>query len=161
MNKEIERKFLVQLDKLPKEFWDNQHVFIAQTYLSLDPVVRVRVCTSTEETKGFLTIKVPIKGISNAVANSEFEYEIPLKDAMELFHDEQGHRKFLVKKRYALKIKDHTWEIDNFLGDLAGLVIAEIELSDPDEEFDHPTWLGEEISSNPKYANANMWKNLK
>jgi adenylate cyclase len=99
--------------------------------------------------------------VNTNAQDSAFEYEIPLKDAMELFHDEQGHRKFLVKKRYALKIKDHTWEIDNFLGDLAGLVIAEIELSDPDEEFDHPTWLGEEISSNPKYANANMWKNLK
>jgi len=146
MGQEIERKFLVV-----GESWREQAAGIAyrQGFLSIDPerIVRVRVAGA----RGSVTIK----GKSVGPRRAEFEYEIPLGDAQEIL--EALCRKPLIEKvRYTLVAGAHTWEIDVFEGDNAGLVVAEIELAHEDEAFDRPNWLGDEVTGDPRYFNSNL-----
>jgi adenylate cyclase len=146
MATEIERKFLVT-----GADWKQSAsgVVYRQGYLSStkERVVRVR----TEGTRGVLTIK----GITRGVSRLEFEYEIPRADADRLL-DELCERPLIEKTRYRLPAGDVTWEIDEFHGENAGLVVAEVELTGEDQAFERPAWLGEEVSGDPRYFNANL-----
>ena len=144
MAKEIERKFLVSTDNW-KDNVSAVHVF-RQGYLSYDSERTVRVRAT--EVNGYLTIK----GITTGLTRDEFEYEIPLEDALALLV--LCERPAIEKKRYIVPHGAHAWEVDVFEGANAGLVVAEIELRSEDEVFERPTWLGEEVSGQRKYSNS-------
>ena len=147
MAKEIERKFLV------KDSWQPQAagITIAQGYLSTVPERTVRVRIKGD--KGYLTIKGKNQGISRA----EFEYEIPLADAEELL--KLAEQPILSKVRYLEQHGNRLWEIDVFAGENQGLVVAEVELPDERADFSRPDWLGQEVSGDVRYYNANLIKN--
>ena len=146
MAKEIERKFLV------KDSWQPQSagIKIAQGYLSTVPERTVRVRIKGE--KGYLTIKGKNVGVSRA----EYEYEIPRLDAEEML--QLAEQPILVKTRYLEQQGEFTWEVDVFAGENQGLVVAEIELPTEDAEFSRPAWLGQEVSGDVRYYNANLIK---
>jgi len=144
MAKEIERKFLVA-HQAWRESVNTIHVF-KQGYLSYDSERTVRV-RATEVT-GYLTIK----GITEGLTRDEFEYEIPLADALALL--QLCERPAIEKKRYIVPNGAHVWEVDVFEGVNEGLVVAEIELGSEDEAFEKPSWLGNEVSDDRKYSNS-------
>ena len=146
MGEEIERKFLVV-----GESWREQASGTAyrQGFLSTDPERTVRVRAAGN--RGSVTIK----GRSVGPRRSEFEYEIPLGDALEML-DSLCKKPLIEKVRYTLAAGPHTWEIDVFEGDNAGIVVSEIELGHADEAFDRPTWLGNEVTGDPRYFNSNL-----
>lgn len=126
---------------------------ITQGYLSSVPERTVRVRVKGD--KGFITIK----GIGNASGASRFEWEkeIPVEDVKALLEIcEPG---VIDKTRYLVKVGTHTFEVDEFYGDNEGLTVAEVELSDENEAFDKPSWLGEEVTGNAKYYNSMLMKN--
>ena len=150
MAQEIERKFLVAGDF--KQAAGNA-VRITQGYLSSVPerIVRVRV----KGEKGFITVK----GIGNDSGASRFEWEkeIPVEDVRDLLKIcEPG---VIDKTRYLVDCDGHTFEVDEFYGDNEGLVVAEVELSDENEAFTRPSWLGEEVTGDKKYYNSMLMKN--
>ena len=149
MAKEIERKFLVKLAA-----WTPQSggKYYKQGYLNSqkERVVRVRIAGD----KGQLTIK----GITTGVTRAEFEYPISIEDAG-LMLDNLCEKPLIEKHRHKEVHGGKTWEIGVFHGDNEGLVVAEIELGSEDEAFERPTWLGEEVSSDPRYFNSNLLKN--
>jgi adenylate cyclase len=142
---EIERKFLVNSDA-----WRDgpAGVRICQGYLTRDPARTVRVRLAGE--KAFLTIK----GVSSGISRQEFEYAIPPDEARALL--EFCLPPLLDKIRHEREIGGHLWEIDEFFGANAGLVVAEIELKDADEVFVKPGWLGREVSDDPRYFNSRL-----
>jgi adenylate cyclase len=146
MAKEIERKYLVT-----GQGWKAgaQGTVYRQGYLSSlkERVVRVR----TIESKGFLTIK----GITKGVSRSEFEYEISVEDANTML-DEICEKPLIEKKRYKIAIGSLVFEVDEFFGENAGLVVAEVELADEKQKIDLPAWIGEEVSADPRYFNSNL-----
>jgi CYTH domain-containing protein len=144
MAKEIERKFLVA-HQAWRESVNTIHVY-RQGYLSYDSERTVRV-RATEVT-GYLTIK----GITEGLTRDEFEYEIPLADALALL--QLCERPAVEKRRYIVPNGAHVWEVDVFEGVNEGLVVAEIELGSEDEAFDKPNWLGNEVSGDRKYSNS-------
>lgn len=147
MATEIERKFLVDKSKMRAlKFIDEQK--ISQGYLSRDPTVRVRLTDS----RAWLTIKSSTRGISR----QEFEYEIPTADAEALL--KLCGRDVLKKYRRKIFYGGHLWEIDFFAGRHAGLILAEVELSAPDEPVDLPDWITKEVSGDSRYFNSNLVK---
>jgi adenylate cyclase len=146
MATEIERKFLVRGQE-----WRQlaTGVIYRQGYIasSKDCTVRVRVAGD----QGYLTIKGGTQGISRA----EYEYAIPLTDAMELL-DTLCQQPLIEKTRYRVAWHGVVWEIDEFVGENQGLTIAEVELTDPEQVLDLPNWIGEEVSHDPRYFNANL-----
>lgn len=143
---EIERKFLVN----STDFIQQSHTQhnIAQGYLSSDPERTVRVRVKDEQ--GFLTIK----GKSNATGTSRFEWEkeIALDEAQQLLLlCEKG---VIEKTRYLVNVGKHLFEVDVFYGENDGLIVAEIELSDENETFEKPNWLGLEVTNDERYYNA-------
>jgi len=86
------------------------------------------------------------------ISRSEYEYEIPIKDAKELLAD-LCFRPLIEKRRFKIKSENHVWEIDEFYGENAGLVVAEIELASEEEQFAKPKWLGKEVSDDKRYYN--------
>lgn len=148
MGIEIERKFLLRGDA-----WRalGEPVLLRQGYLSSnkDRVVRVRI----EGGQGVLTIK----GRTVGASRGEWEYPIPLDEASELL-DGLCERPLIEKYRCRIAIGPHVWEVDEFLGANAGLVVAEIELTAEDEAFDRPGWIGEEVTDDVRYLNANLIK---
>ncbi|WP_299433285.1 CYTH domain-containing protein [uncultured Aquimarina sp.] len=148
---EIERKFLVTSESFKKEAQKNTK--ISQGYLNSNPerAVRIRI----KGGKGFLTIK----GKSNDSGTSRFEWEkeIDLKEAEVLLQlCEKG---VIEKTRYEVQIGNHTYEVDEFYGENEGLIVAEIELSNENEEFLKPDWLGEEVTGDNRYYNSQLSKN--
>jgi CYTH domain-containing protein len=144
MPTEIERKFLVIGDP-----WrQGPGVRVRQGFLNRDKqrTVRVRIAGG----RAFLTVK----GISRGAARAEFEYEIPPADAEQLLQLCDGP--LIQKIRYVLEYKGFTWEVDEFLEENAGLVIAEIELDAEDQPFERPAWVGREVTDDPRYYNANL-----
>jgi adenylate cyclase len=143
---EIERKFLVRDDS-----WKTlgQGALLRQGYLSssADRIVRVRV----EGEAAMLTIK----GRSSGATRGEWEYPIPLADA-QAFLDGLCERPIIEKKRYRIPYQGMTWEVDEFFGENAGLVVAEIELEAEDQAFVKPVWVGEEVTHDARYFNANL-----
>jgi adenylate cyclase len=145
MGVEIERKFLV----VPS-LWKataSPTVF-RQGYLSQARGRTVRVRRAGDA--AFLTIK----GESAGLVRPEFEYPIPLADVDALLAMCSGP--LIEKRRHLVDHEGHTWEVDEFLGANAGLVVAEIELDSPDEAFARPAWVGEEVTHDPRYLNSNL-----
>ena len=96
-----------------------------------------------------------IKKATLDISRAEFEYAIPLVEAEELLADlAQGHA--IEKTRYCVEHEGFTWEIDVFMGLNEGLVVAEIELDQPDQDFALPPWVGEEVSGDPRYLNSSL-----
>ena len=163
-NTEIERKFLVKSDAFIAQATTSYEIM--QGYLCKDPekTIRVRI----RDARAFLTIKSSL--LRDGIAKFEWEKEIDLSDAKELMKICLPGA--ISKTRYIIKVKgegvkvkgerleakgdDLKWEVDVFHGRLEGRVLAEIELSDEDEAFERPDWLGEEVTGQPQYYNANM-----
>lgn len=147
MASEIERKFLLSSDTWRDEVRDS--VRLVQGYLARGPqsAIRVRI----KDDRAELNIKHTLDGIERL----EYEYEIPLADAREMLA-KVAHRPLIDKTRYHVEHAGHLWEIDEFYGENAGLIVAEIELGSVDEIFAKPAWLGEEVSHDPRYYNSNL-----
>ncbi len=149
MGTEIERKFLVKGDE-----WRSlaKGTNYRQGYLNSakERVVRAR----TIDDKGYLTIK----GITVSATRMEFEYEIPHADCTVLL-DELCEKPIVEKKRYKIPLGGFTWEVDEFFGENAGLIVAEVELESEDQEFEKPSWIDEEVTGDPKYFNSNLIAN--
>lgn len=144
---EIERKFLLADDR-----WRacvTESAFMRQGYLNREQRCSVRVRTSGE--KAWLNIK----GATIGALRQEFEYEIPLADADAML-DELSHQPLIEKRRHYVPYQGHLWEIDEFEGDNAGLIVAEIELEHADEAFARPDWLGREVTMDVRYYNTSL-----
>ena len=148
MGTEIERKFLVKEGPWREAAADTYR----QGYLSTVKERTVRVRTIND--KGYLTVK----GISVGASRLEFEYEIPVADAGELL-DNLCEKPLIEKQRYKLDHGGLTWEIDVFFGDNEGLIVAEVELQSEDQVFERPDWVADEVTSDPRYYNANLISN--
>ncbi|MCQ2210365.1 MAG: CYTH domain-containing protein [Paludibacteraceae bacterium] len=148
MNIEIERKFLLKNNSW-KEGATGVHY--KQAYLNEkgDNTIRVRI----EGDVAKLTIKSKAKNISRM----EFEYDIPMEDAEQLFTI--AKTKAVEKYRYKIMYEGNCWEVDEFLGDNEGLVVAEIELKSENQSFLKPDWIGEEVSNDNRYTNASLARN--
>ncbi len=149
-SKEIERKFLVNGDAYREEA--HKKVDLIQGFLSSVPERAVRV--RKVDDLGWITIK----GIGNASGTTRFEWEKEISgtEARDLLKLCEPGR--IEKTRYYIRRGSHTFEVDEFQGSNQGLVIAEIELKEENESFDHPAWLGEEVTGQTKYYNASLSK---
>ena len=156
-NTEIERKFLVVSDAFQQEA--TEHHEILQGYLCKESgkTIRIRI----RDDRAYLTIKSSL--LRKGLAKFEWECEIALSDAKELM--QLCLPGVISKTRYIIPItnervnelgNERKWEVDVFHGRLEGLTLAEIELGSEDEEYVRPVWLGEEVTGQPQYYNANM-----
>ena len=149
MPTEIERKFLLRDDSWRKSAVSCTLLrqayahFLSGNHLTF----RIRIADNL----AFLTLKGPVSGCSR----SEFEYPVPKKDAEEILKNfcESG---MIEKYRYRVPCGSHVWEIDEFLGRNAGLVIAELELNSPEEPFEQPEWLGREVTGEIRFYNSRL-----
>ena len=146
MSVEIERKFLVAGDAWRRAVTSSQT--LRQCYISHHDGMTVRV--RTDGKNAWLTLKTGGQGITRG----EFEYTIPNEDAEKLIAACSGHA--VEKVRHTVPCGRHHWEVDVFLGNNAGLVLAEIELDSEEESFDRPDWLGDEVTGDPRYYNASL-----
>ena len=144
MGLEIERKFLVK-DNSYREL-ATESVLIEQGYLCGEPSRTVRVRTLGEH--GYLTIK----GLTCGAVREEYEYEIPYEDAIQIL-DMCGD-KVLSKRRWYVNYDGMCWEVDEFLGCLQGLVVAEIELEEESAQINLPEFVGEEVTGDARYYNS-------
>ena len=149
MAQETERKFLVRGDF---KHLAHKQTRITQGYLCSVPERTVRVRTKGD--KGFITIK----GIGNASGASRYEWEkeIPAEEVTELLKIcEPG---VIDKTRYQVKAGPHTYEVDEFYGENQGLIVAEVELTTENEDFEKPEWPGEEVTGDVRYYNSMLMK---
>jgi len=145
MGLEIEKKFKIKptilnrLHELPK-------AIIRQGYLTKVPerTVRVRI----KGNKGYLTVK----GITKGIVRKEFEYEIPLEEAIDLLGLCEPY--IIEKTRYTFFENNLEWELDVFEGNNSGLVIVEVELPTENHPIELPDWIEEEVSDDPRYYNS-------
>lgn len=146
MGVEIERKFLLSGDG-----WKGlaKGDTIRQGYLSADQerVVRIRILNQ----EAFVTIKSSTDGLFR----NEWEYPIPFADAADML-DKLCFRPLIEKMRYRIPYEGMVWEVDEFFGENAGLVVAEVELESVDQVFARPEWVGEEVTADPRYYNTNL-----
>jgi CYTH domain-containing protein len=149
MATEIERKFLVNGTSWKKGV---AGALYRQGYLLTGKERTVRVRVADEE--GFLTIKGAARGISRL----EYEYRIPVLDATEM-HDTLCLKPLIEKYRYRIEYAGLIWEVDEFLGENQGLLLAEVELAEADQPICLPDWAGAEVSHDPRYFNANLVSN--
>ena len=145
MGREIERKFLVTSDAWRK---DAAGMDIRQGYLSLDPARTVRVRLAGEEAW------ITVKGLTRGATRDEFEYEIPAADAAAMLDGLCSA--VLEKTRHRVRFGGQTWEVDEFRGRHAGLVVAEIELESEGSTVKLPPWIGKEVTDDPAYYNSNL-----
>lgn len=147
MGVEIERKYLVN-----KARWEQSgkgsRQFFRQGYILSDPVKTVRVRLS--DTDAFLTIK----GQTIGAVRLEYEYSIPKEEAKELL--DNFCTAIIAKYRFEVQYGDKIWEVDEFLEDNEGLIVAEIELTHEKETFPLPDWVEREVTDEPQYYNANL-----
>ena len=149
MGIEIERKFLVNKEKWDQVVKEKQSLY-RQGYIVSDPEKTIRVRLTDKD--AFLTIK----GLSVGISRTEFEYSIPVDEAQQLL---DGFCDSVVSKiRYFITYDNKLWEVDEFLGDNEGLMVAEIELESEEETFSLPEWVGKEVTSEKKYSNSNLAK---
>ncbi len=146
---EIEHKFLVKGDAYRSLA---EPVLYRQGYLCMNTKKEVRVRLAGET--AFITIKSKI----NDTVRQEFEYNIPAEDA-QLMLNESCENLIVEKYRYRIPFAGKVWEVDEFLGENAGLVVAEIELEYEGEPFEEPDWIGKEVSSDDRYLNAALAMN--
>jgi CYTH domain-containing protein len=146
MGTEIERKFLVVGDG-----WrpGPPGVLVRQGYLAQSPTCTVRVRVAGDE--AYLTIKGETTGISRR----EYEYPIPAEEANEML-DVLCPKPLIEKVRHYRDFGGLRWEIDEFLGENAGLILAEVELESEDREITLPDWAGADVSDDPRYYNVNL-----
>lgn len=147
MGVEIEKKFLVKRD-----LWDKvkpNGKLYKQGYLlrSKEKTVRVRLI---EGESGYITIKGKTTGFSRP----EYEYAIPEKDAAELL--KRFCDAIVSKHRFEIEVKGKLWEVDEFLDDNEGLIIAELELDDEKETFELPGWVDKEVTDDERYYNSQL-----
>lgn len=149
MSIEIERKFLLKSDK-----WKSlgNRIFYQQGYLLIDKTKTIRVRTIQDQ--AFLTIK----GASSGISRSEFEYEIPFEEARFILEN-LCEKPIIEKFRTKIVMDDVIWEVDEFIGDNTGLVIAEVELQNENQKINLPDWIGIEVSGNRQYNNSYLVKN--
>ena len=140
---EIERKFLVSY--IPEEIYNYNHSIIIQSYLSKNPVIRIRKIDDDY----FLTYKS--KGL---LKRKELNYPITKEDFYQLL----AKRKYISKKRYFYPYSKYLIELDVFLDELDGLIIAEVEFDSEEDakEFVQPAWFYKEVTNNPSYQNSNL-----
>ena len=148
---EIERKFLVKNESFKSLATAKKK--IAQGYLNTNPERTVRVRIADE--KAFLTIKG--KGNETGITRFEWEKEIPVEEAKSLL--ELCEKGVIEKTRFEILSGKHLFEVDEFYGENVGLIIAEIELSDENEAFEKPDWLGKEVTNDERFYNAYLSKN--
>ena len=147
MATEIERKFLVSGNAFRSMAYKTRSITQAYLSTSADATVRLRII----DDKAYLTVKSRTTGCSRG----EWEYEIPTTDAIEMISE--CHISDIIKKtRYYINFENHIWEIDEFAGRLSGLVLAEIELSSPEESFSMPQFIDQEVTSDPRFYNSNL-----
>lgn len=143
---EIERKFLVLSTHFLEESFSKKR--IVQAYLNSDPerTIRIRI----KEDQAFLTIK----GKGNETGITRFEWETPIlvSDAENLLP--LCERGFIDKIRYEIQVDKHVFEVDVFLGENEGLILAEIELQSESESFEKPNWLGQEVTNDKRFYNS-------
>ncbi|MBQ2808482.1 MAG: CYTH domain-containing protein [Bacteroidaceae bacterium] len=145
---EIERKFLVADDSYKSMAFHSDR--IAQGYLCREGGNSARVRVRGD--KGYITIKGP--SMDGGISRFEWEKEIPAGEAWELLN--LCHGGIIDKTRYLVKCGKHTFEVDEFYGDNEGLVMAEVELESPDEEFERPQFLGKEVTGDRRYYNSSL-----
>lgn len=148
MATEIERKFLVNGDK-----WRTlgTGIIYCQGYIRTTNETTVRIRIVGE--RGYLTIK----GLTVGTSRPEFEYPIPIEDAREMLNT-LCERPLIEKIRFRIEQGGLIWEVDEFLGENQGLIIAEVELTDENQVIELPDWIGAEVSNEPRYFNANLAK---
>jgi len=146
---EIERKFLVKGTGWKKGLSGTEY---RQGYLTRDPKLTVRVRLAGGQ--GYLTIK----GASSGASRLEFEYAIPNDDALELLERFCG-KSLIEKIRYKVLHAGMVWDVDEFLGENAGLVLAEVELEHETQGFEMPSWVGQEVTGDSRFYNACLAEN--
>jgi adenylate cyclase len=146
MPREIERKFLVTSDAWQIGAEGKPY---RQGYLSLDVDRTVRVRVAGDH--GFLTVK----GRSLGASRAEYEYPIPVAHAEEML-DRLCLHPLIEKTRYRVAHEGLVWEVDAFAGENAGLIVAEVELEAEDQTVALPPWVGQEVTGDPRYANASL-----
>ncbi len=146
---EIEHKFLLANDDWRKQV-SHSHTY-KQGYLNSDKNSSVRIRIADD--KAWLNIKSATIGTHR----QEYEYLIPIDDANEIINT-LCHKPLIEKTRHFVSIEPHLWEIDEFAGENAGLIVAEIELSAIGEKFIKPSWLGQEVTNDVRYYNNNLSK---
>lgn len=146
MGIEIEHKYLVTGNDYKRLACGKSE--IKQGFLSRVPerVVRVRI----RDDKGYITIK----GKGTAAAHPEFEYEVPLEDAMQMMA--LCEQPIIEKTRHIVEHDGNRWEVDEFHGDLQGLVVAELEVPSEDYRYSLPPFVGEEVTGDPRYYNSRL-----
>ncbi len=148
MGKEIERKFRVNKERAAA--WRKAPCLeIRQGYLSLDKerTVRVRIAGGDAW--------LVVKGITREASRSEYEYPVPIADAGEML-DFLCLHPLIEKRRHRVEHQGFLWEVDEFYGDNAGLIIAEIELESANQTFPRPPWVDVEVTHDPRYYNASL-----
>ena len=142
---EIERKFLV----ISEDYQQNsKSVYIKQAYLSADENMAIRVRIEKNQAT------INIKSKKSERVNHEFEYIIPMDEAISLI--KMSPYPIIEKTRYVVEYEGKVWEVDKFHADNDGLTVAEIELDNENEEFGMPPWLGEEVTVDCRYLNSNL-----
>lgn len=150
MGIEIERKFMVTDEAWRKAV--TARSVIRQGYLSTNAKATVRI-RIIDDARAVLTLKGPLEGISRA----EFEYDVPLEEGRALL--DMARPNVVEKQRHLVPHAGLVWEVDVFEGAHAGLVMAEVELSDPGQAVDLPDWAGREVTLDDRYANASLSRN--
>lgn len=149
MATEIERKFLVVNDDWRQ--LATHHKLMKQGYFAGGGKASVRIRISGD------TANINIKSATLGVTRKEYEIPLPYDDASEML-EQLCEKPVIEKTRHYVPYGNHIWEVDEFSGDNAGLVVAEVELADTDEHFQRPPWLGEEVSHDTRYYNVCLVK---
>jgi adenylate cyclase len=146
MPREIERKFLLKNDSWRSQVHTSRPLL--QGYLCGNARASARVRIDGDHAN------LNVKSATLGVERLEFEYPIPVEHARVLLSELAGE--VIEKTRHELRHDGHLWEIDEFAGENAGLIVAEIELGDANESFGRPDWLGDEVSGHPRYYNTEL-----
>lgn len=147
MGVEIERTFLVAHDAWRSAATSRET--LSQGYLANTSKSSVRIRRAGDA--AWLSVKSMTRGL----VRQEYEYPVPLEDAERML-DALCEGPLVEKVRHLVTVGGHVWEIDEFLGDNAGLVVAELELDAPDEPFERPSWLGPEVTHEERYYNFRL-----
>jgi len=146
---EIERKFLLSNDTWRDEVVKSSR--IRQGYMGIIDKASVRIRIQGDKAN------INVKSATLDIRRMEYEYEIPLDEAEEML-DQLCNQPQIDKTRFIVKRDGHVWEIDEFYGDNEGLVVAEVELGSEDEAVIKPDWIGEEVTTDPRYYNVSLIK---
>lgn len=144
---EIERKFLIRSDEWREQVTHRE--LLRQGYLSSGSQCSIRARVAGEQ--AWLNLKARRSGMTRL----EFEYPIPVADANEILN-ELAQGPILEKYRHLIPAGEYVWEVDEFLGANAGLIVAEIELPSENAQFERPSWLGNEVTEDERYYNFNL-----